>query len=405
MEEKNRRQQLIVRITCLIAAFGLWLYITNVDNPIATYKLTNVPVKLINVETLYQSKLALLPGSQPTVTITLRGTASDYMSIKPEQFNLVADMSAYVLKKGENNIPVQVVASPNPDSIKIVNSDNLWVKVNLDDYLEKTVPIKLNIGDVQQGYFPMQPQLRMTDVIVSGAAKYVNMVDNVVAKCDLKNYTKDVSMTFPLQAINSSNNVIINDVKLNPGFIDVTIPIKKVKTVGINIKTTGTLNKNVVLKSLTSAPEKIDIAGDDNVLNGITNVDTKPVDLEKLQNGTIKVPLALPSGVIAVNSDSTVKVTVSMDKNIEKNLSLDITVKNPGDGLNYTLSDTKVSLNVTGPESSINNLKPEDITCIVDLNSLAEGDYNLPVNITLPGGITKISSTPETVKVSLKKKG
>jgi YbbR domain-containing protein len=406
MEEKNKRQQLIVRITCFIAAFGLWLYISNIENPIGTYKLTNVPVKLINVESLYQSKLALLPGNQPTVTVTLRGTASDFSSVKPEQFNLVADMGAYVVKKGENHIPVQVVESPNPDNIKVVNSDNLWVKVNLDDYVEKTVPIKLNIGDAKQGYYPLQPQLRITDIMISGAAKYVSMVDNVIAKCDLKNYTKDISVTLPLQAINSTNNVVVNDVKLSSEFIDVTIPIKKVKTVGINIKTTGTLNKNIILKSLTSVPDKIDIAGDDNVIKNITNVDTQPIDLQKLQENTsLTVPLVLPSGIIGVNSDGSIKVTANMDKNTEKNLSIDISVKNAGSDLDYTLGDTKVALDITGLESIVNNLKPEDITCSVDLNSLAEGDYNLPVNITLPEGVTKVSSAPEVVKVSLKKKG
>lgn len=406
MEEKTKRQQLIVRITCLIVAFGLWLYISNVENPLGTYKLTNVAVKLISVESLSQSKLALLPGGQPTVTITLRCTAADFAAIKPEQFNLVADMGAYVVKKGENHIPVQVVDSPNPDNVKIVNSDNLWVSVNIDDYVEKTVPIKLNAGDVKQGYYSLQPQLKMTDIMVSGAAKYVNMVDNVVAKCDLKDYTKDTSLTLPLQAVNSANNVVVNDVKLNPEFIDVTIPIKKVKTVGINIKTTGTLNKNTILKSLTAVPEKIDIAGDENVLNKIDSIDTEPIDLGKLQdNSTFTVKLAMPVGVIPVNSNGIINVTASMDKSTETKISVGISVQNLGDGYSYTLSDSNVSLDILGSENIISNLKPEDITCSVDLNSLTEGDYNLPVNVTLPDGITQVSSTPTTVKVTIAKKG
>lgn len=391
---------------CIIAAFGLWLYISNVENPIDDYKLTNVAVKLINVEGLNNSKMALLPGNHPTVTLTLRCKNSDFSMVKPEQFSLVADLSAYVVRKGENNIPVKIVSSPNPDNIKIVNSDNLWVKVNLDDYVEKSVPLKLNMSDVKQGYYALKPQLKMTEVLVSGAAKYVNMVSSVIAKSDLKNYTKDTTLNLPLQAVNADSNTVINEVKLNPESMEFTIPIKKVKSVGINIKTKGNVNKNIVLKALSSAPDKIDIAGDENTIKNIAALDTETIDLDKLQqSGSANAKLVIPDGISLVNSDGTVKVTASMDKNIQKNMDVDITVKNASDAYNYTLSVTKVNMDISGYESVINNLKPGDISCSVDLSNLAEGEFNLPLNITLPDGVTKTKSAPDTVKAVLKKKG
>lgn len=409
MDEKSKKYQLIVKITCFITAFGLWLYISNLENPISTYRLSNVPVKLINTEALAQSKLALLPGSQQTVTLTLRGRSADFALIKSEQFSLVADLGAYVLKKGEVNIPVQVVNSPKEDNVKILNSNNLWIKINLDEYVEKTVPIKVLIEEgVKPGYYALQPQLKLLDALVEGPSKYVNRVDNVVAKCNIKNAVSDVTNTLPLQAV-TSQDAIINEVKINPQVVDVVVPVKKVKTVGINIKTKGNLNKNNVLKSLESVPNKIDIAGNEDVLRNINSIDTQPVDLDKLSaSGIVNTTLIVPHNVKLINSDGNIKVNVtieSIDKVVEKNLALDVNVKNLSDIYDITMDNLKVNVVVSGFEETINNIKESDIICYIDASSLKEGENSVKVNLELPAGINKVSISPDTVKVVLKKKG
>lgn len=40
IKEKN----LLVKFVCLFMAFGLWIYVSNVENPIKQYTITNVPV-------------------------------------------------------------------------------------------------------------------------------------------------------------------------------------------------------------------------------------------------------------------------------------------------------------------------------------------------------------------------
>lgn len=405
MEEKNKKQQYLVKLACVIAAFFMWIYITNVENPLDNHKVYGVPVKIINTDALAQSKLALLTGSDQTVTLTVKCTTTDYNAVKPDQFSLVVDLGAYVLKKGENRIPVQVVKSPNPDNIKIVNSENLWILINLDDYAEKTVPLKVESEGLQEGYYAPQPKLTQADALVSGPETYVSKVDKVIAKCDLKNAIGTESFTLPLQAV-TDEGTTINQVKVKPEFINVNMEIKKVKTVGINIKTKGNLSKNMVLKSITCIPDKIDIAGDDDALKKVTEIDTEPVDVDELSKGkSVYASLVLPSGIYFVNSDGTVKVTGNFDKGIEKTMDVDIVTQNPSDAFSYTLSNSKVSIQVTGSEDAINALSAGDISCTVDLSNLNEGDNNVPVNIKLPDGVSKISASPEIIKVVVKKKG
>ena len=55
----------------------------------------------------------------------------------------IADMSAYALKNGENNIPVQIITCP--ENIDIKNNGFLGIKVNLEELIEKNFTIKSKV--------------------------------------------------------------------------------------------------------------------------------------------------------------------------------------------------------------------------------------------------------------------
>jgi YbbR domain-containing protein len=97
--DKSENGTLIVKIICLLLSFGLWLYISNVENPLRTYELKNIPVELINQDSLTNSKFAIINKQQFTVDLKLEGSSSEVVNAKKEDFKIVADMSTYALKK------------------------------------------------------------------------------------------------------------------------------------------------------------------------------------------------------------------------------------------------------------------------------------------------------------------
>ncbi|WP_396276502.1 CdaR family protein [Haloimpatiens lingqiaonensis] len=144
--DKKRRKDFIIKICCLIVAFGLWLYISNIENPIKTTVIRNVQVNIVNKDVLSQYDLVQLPKQSYTVNVTVKGATSEIYAIKPSSFKLEADISNYALKKGTMKIPVEVKSSPG--NVSIINPESLWVKMELDNFSQKKVPVKLNIkGD------------------------------------------------------------------------------------------------------------------------------------------------------------------------------------------------------------------------------------------------------------------
>lgn len=400
MEQKNIW---LIKICCVVAAFALWLYVTNVENN-QNPQLLTVPVTLTGIENVTQQKLKVLPASQQyTVTLHVRGSLTD-IALGKDQFKVVADLSEFQFSKGTKNIPVRI--ERQPANVTVLNSETLYVPVSFDNLLEKTFPVKVNMtGKVKDGYYaPQNYYINPTDVVVSGAAKFVNQVSSVETNIDLKSAEKDLGFKLALKALDSTGKEI-KDVEISPAFVDVSIPVKKIKTVGINVKTKGNVSSEFVFKSFQLIPEKVDIAGGDNI-NNITSLDTEPVDLSTLTpNKTISVKIIIPDGVTLTNSDGTVKLKADMDKIIQKNFSLDIGINNLSDAYNVSLNNQKVSLIISGPESQVTALKNEDFNCNIDLNSIAtEGDHTVPINLTIPDGITKVSQNPQNVVATVKKK-
>jgi YbbR domain-containing protein len=162
MARKNR-QEIIAMILSVIAAFALWIYVTGEQNPVKTTVINNVPVQLINTESLQQSGLALMPGQNFTVNLSISGKTFDVFNVSASDFNLVADMST-TLKKGVNSIIVESKGNP-PKGINIIDKGYV-IKVDLDSLTEKSVPVTIKVtGETKQGYGYLQPVPRPSEVL------------------------------------------------------------------------------------------------------------------------------------------------------------------------------------------------------------------------------------------------
>lgn len=401
--EKKTKQQIIIKICCVIAAFCLWLYISNWENPIKTYRLKNVSVELINTDVLSQSKLTLSPDQSFNVSLTLRGTDLDVMRARPEDFKIVADMSEYAVKKGDNRIPVQIVHYP--DNINIENNNAMWVDVNLDELHQKTVPIKAKIeGSPKEGYYSADAVISPLDAVVNGPDKFVNVVKDVIIKANITDLNKDVELSVPLEAVDSDGKIVTN-VKIQPQNVNVTIPIKKAKSVSINIKTTGQSANGVNIKSLTPVHQNIDVIGDSDSLNKISSIDTVPIDLSKItESKTINTKLSLPNGISTLSGSNYINVNATVEATSQKAFSANINLINVPSNFSASLDNDKENVIVSGDETIINSIKDGDIKCNVDCASLQEGTHNVQVSVVLPQGLTNIQSNPSTVNVTMIKK-
>lgn len=406
MEGKIKENQILIKICCVVAAFILWLYIYNIENPTVERKIV-VPVTIVNKSILAQSKLVQVGEKEFSVSLLVKGNASDLYSIKASDFELQSDFNSYVMKKGENTVPVSVKKSP--DDITIINNENLWIKIQLDELKQKTFSIKaVSQGKVKEGYYALEPILEIQQVEISGAGDVINKVKTIIGSYDLKSASSNINTSLALQAQDISANVL-GDVVIKPSSVKVTIPVVKIKTVPINIKLQN--NTSDISKSITAEPEKVDIAGEERIIKDINGIDTESIDLSKIQSEeNIQAKLIVPQGVKLVTGTGVVKLKINSselnnsNKTSQKEMNLNIQIKNLNDAYTAELSSNSVSVVVSGSESIINNLSENSISCYVDASSLTEGEQTAGVVISLPEGVSLVSQDIQNVKLQVSKK-
>jgi YbbR domain-containing protein len=379
-----------------------------VKNPIKERKIV-VPVNIVNKSALAKSNLVQIDGEDSEVTLDIKGNVSEIYSIKSEDFSLECDIGSYVLKKGDNNVPVEI--KKQPKDISIVNSENLWVSVKLDSIVKKTLPIELFLeGETKEGLNAVNSTISVKQAEVSGASKYISNVNKIAARYNIENINKSGSVNVALQAEDSSGEVIKN-VTISPKYVQVNIQLGKVKSVPVSIKTTGTVKEGTKVESISCLPDKVTISGNKEIISSINSIDTETVDLSKVSGDeNVRAKLSLPIGVNLVDNNKYVNLKIDLtesdsdEKISKKNLEFKIKTKNLSKDYEAQLEEDTASIVVSGESSIIDSLKEDDIECYVDLSSVSEGEKDFNVNVTLPDGVSIVSKNPQNVKVTIKKK-
>lgn len=401
MDGKNKRGEIMIKACCAIAAFILWLYIYSVENPVLDKNIT-LPVNVINSQVLAGSKLAPEIENGISLKITIRGNVSEINSLKEGDFELRADLSAVGIKKGENKIPV--IVEKKPSNVKVTNSDNLFVYVNVDDMVEKKVPVNIVLeGEAREGYYALQPETEYKEATIKGAKKLIDKIQYAVIRCDITDAYKNINLDAKFQA-ESAGGEVYKYVMVEPDNLDLTVQVKKTKTVPVNLQLSGNL-ENYGIGSILPANDSVEIAGDDAVLQNITSINTETVDISKLNGAkTINSKLIVPDGIVVVGNTSEVKLNILYSNTVSKIMTVPVKTKNLSSTLNATLDQTTATLNLSGIASDISNLNSDNIDCYLDINGLGEGKYEIQVKLKLPEGISKLSVNPEKIGVKLVKK-
>ncbi|MCB2306732.1 hypothetical protein LGL08_11850 [Clostridium estertheticum] len=417
--DKERKEQLIIKICCVIAAFALWLFITGTENPLTAYKIKNVPVTMLNSDVLTKSNLVLVSGQDLTTSLNIKGAnTSILLAMKASDFTVVADLGAYALKSGEYKIPIEIKKSP--DNINVVNSDNLFITIQLDELTKKKLPINVNIsGKPKEGFYASKPELSSDYATVSGGSKVISEVKKIVIDENIQGLESNTSQKYKLKAVDESGKEI-KDVVVSPAYINVKTLVKKTKSVEVTVKTTGSLDPKYTLGSIKAVPDTVDITGSLAELDNLKYLNTEEVDLSKItKSTTVEAKVIIPKGLNSVGGDAMVKVQVNLsspnaasgaattekvDKTVQKELSLDIKYNNLGETYLATLDSSKTSISVSGVESVINNLDLNDFSAKVDLTGLTEGKQSVKVIVSMPKGVTLISHNPDKIGVTITKK-
>jgi len=390
-----------LKILSVIIAIVMWVYVIEATNPMKTQTFPDVPVQLLNEESLAARGLALSGEANYTVDVKVEAKRADLAKISASDIIANADLFGYSM--GKNYIPVTVSA---PDGVTIIGVEPIKINVVIEELVEVAKPIRVTfVGQLDEGIEAGQVTTQPAEILVSGAKSEVSAVSYIKAEVNLSGYTMDTAATVQAKAVavNSAGDVVQN-VRLSSSFIDVTARLSQVKEVPLSVEITGDVAPIYEVTSL-DIPDTVKIKGIREALAEITGLTASAIDISSVTT-TSKLPveIALPEGVEFASGYENLSVSITIKAVATKQFTYSAAeIKLEGiDGVsNITVSTPQITVTASGSEVVIAGLKKEDLEPYIELDAESLISATAKVQIRYDKQLGHIAVDPEEVHITL----
>ena len=264
------------KILALVFAFILWLVVVNVQNPASTRTFTNIPVTIINEESVLDGDHIYTIQSGDTVSITVSGTRTVLSELSASDFVAEADFSSLSIT---NAAPITV--SLSSEKSRYANQIDITLKtksmvINIENIVSKTVPVEV----LYEGTKP--DDLEIDEVTVNPEKVTVNvpetMADSVSKAAVTVNYEDVVPgkvMTLTTKVLDTDGKEIAleNGVSVSDETVDVDIETYVEQEVSIKADYFGTPAEGYSVSGVTVSQQTVKLRGPKDVLSELEGIE------------------------------------------------------------------------------------------------------------------------------------
>ena len=293
-----------LKVGCCVIAFFTWVGVVYAGNPPETKVLSvSVPQSSANIPASYVLVHAVDP-----VQVRVGGSQNTLDALNSAVLTVSVDWSA-ANRAGTYSIPISIVNSD--PSIELINPPTS-VQVDLDSYVQKSVPVTIQITNpTPVGFESGSPQATPSTVVVNGPEHELVGLEALVT---VNLGTQKANFQAPLPVLVYSNKVRLNNVDPIPSYVSVSIAVKADITtavVAVLARTEGSPSPGHYLTGIVVSPITVIATGSQDLLNGLDSVSTAPIPLNGIFGlYTVTVSITAPAGVTL--SQSKVTVTIEM---------------------------------------------------------------------------------------------
>lgn len=410
---------LLLKVVSVVIAFIFWLLVANANDPVVVKSYT-VPVTIQNSAYLESGGMSYrVKEEQQTVTVILKGNSS-VLENRNGDISAVADLTQIV---DMNTSPVMVPVTASCEGVAIENITVVpsALAIEIEDMVSKSFTITVTAGDsspnkdYEIGTMESNPE----KVTITGPESLISRIDRVTAEVDTSLLKKDTTKTCRLKVYDKNQDELsaaqMNYLKFDIGepTVDVDIDLWDVrKDVDIQVGYSGAPAPGYQVSEVTITPSAISVAGPEEALSLLSlngnriEIPEKAVAVEG-QAGDFEIKLNLadymPENLIVANNVKTAIVNVSIIPLGSRQYTVatkDITVRNLEDDLRLVFDTDKITVRVKADQGSLEALTAGDIVMSVDMAGQAEGNYEVPVDVSLPGGCELLEPAKALVHVS-----
>ena len=281
----------------------------------------------------------------------------------------------------------------------------VWGILSQSDEVDIVIPVEF--VDIPKGLIRVGDNLRNIEAKLCGPKSEIEQLQNQNLKysLSLKDAVQGIN-TYPVNPDRIKFNTLkrIRGKSVNPSSVKVKIEKEGIRDLPVHLTFTGKAAPGYVFSDWTVKPEMISIRGPVNILEKLTKIDTKPIDVTGATESFRKeIAPNLLENLEIVSSFKTVQADIRISEKIVEKRFDTVNISGKETSLSYEIIPSKVSLTVKGPEKTIEKIDPvKDFQIYVNLKGLKKGVYARPAEISLPVDIVLVSIRPEVFTVTIK---
>jgi YbbR domain-containing protein len=403
------RSNLLLKIMAVVFAVILWSWVLAETNPTREQELNDIKLRYASSEVL-QSKNLTISGSFAdvlnTVDVRVEVSQNDMKRLSRDSVDAYVDLSTI---NGPGTYNLQIKATPNVGSAVAISPSTVELTVYNDETLQ--VPVNVNVtGTVADGYYAMTPEISPSVVTISGASVDVDKVASAVCDIDLNGLTAGYNKSMAVRLLDADGNELDSSLFADGlASVIVKLQVLATKTVPVDINSAimgqNELAAGYEISGITSTPDTVMIAGEPDVIRGITTMGLMPYSVSGASTSVaVMLDFQPPEGVsVLTEGKAQIYVEIRQITDTRQYADVGIEARNLGDGLTAQLDVSRTDVTVMAGIPELSRLRRADIVPYVDLEGRGRGKYTLPVQFELPDGFTaeNFSSGTATVVVTI----
>mgnify|MGYP003310817950 CR=1 FL=1 len=301
------QHNIMAKLLALVVAVILWGIAMDEQNP-PIEKEYIIPIEMVNAPHNYK-----ITKADDALKIKVRAQRSNYTDIDSNDFKAQVNLEG--LAEGTFDAAIQLHL---PTGFEVIGKSLESTKIVMDPFIEKQMKTEIVVtGLPASGAVISQISQANPNVTIVGPKSAVSLVARIVGCVELTNNDTDFKFQVPLFAVKADGKDV-EGVRVIPSVTEVNVQLARglsKKIVSVHAVMGEDLPAGYKVESVRVTPEKIEIAGDSEVLKELKSVDTGKIPLkDKTGSFQTKASLALPEGVTVTNSVIDVQVAIKKIK-------------------------------------------------------------------------------------------
>lgn len=378
----------------LLVAFTLWNYVISVVSPGSEDWVYDIPVVFEGETVLTEDRQMMITSAAEDVLVDLKlsGNRTDLAKVNRGNITLKVDLSK-VYDPGEHELLYTIVFPGDVPNGAITTEIKYpeTVKLTVEKRIKKPVEVVVNFTGSAEENFMADTENRILDhsvVNVSGPSSVVELIDHAEIDVDLTGRVESISESFRYTLCDVDGNPVdVEMVTTDVAEIHLGVKIQRFKQIPLvlNVNYGGGAWEDTV--NILVQPSTINVSGSEALLQDLDSIQLGTIDLATMEEDLETVcEIVLPEGITNLSEISEAKVTVSfIDLAIKEVEANQITAINVPEGMEAEVLNQVLKVRVRGPKAVMDNLKPENISVIVDFSGKQVGTFTIKPTIVIKG--------------------